>query len=92
MEQNSSEVDSSQTDDPSLNLYLDGKVDGFLTKLSHEKDWFLYLRMASWDAYFKMAPSKGTASSKVFSKFVFGFIVRQIIRLMDNPSRWVIRL
>ena len=49
---------------PSLNLYLDGNVDGFLTKFPHERDWLLYFRRVPWNAYFKMASSKATASSK----------------------------
>ena len=48
------------TGDPSLNLYLDGNVDGFLTKFPHGRDWFLYFRRVSWDADFKMSSSKAT--------------------------------
>ena len=38
---------------------------GFLTKFPRKRDWSLYFRRVSWDAYFKMASSKATVSSKI---------------------------
>ena len=39
-----SPITITQTDDPSLHLYLHGNVDGFLTKFPHEREWFLYFQ------------------------------------------------
>ena len=44
------------------------KVDGFFTKFPQEMDWSLYFRSVSWDAYFKMASRKESASLKVVAK------------------------
>ena len=43
MKQNSSEADSSVSDNSSVSKFISTwNVDGFLTKLPHERDWLLY--------------------------------------------------
>ena len=43
MKQNSSEADSSVSDNSSVSKFISRwNVDGFLTKLPHERDWLLY--------------------------------------------------
>ena len=51
------------TDGLSISKFISRRdVDGFLTKFPHERDWSLYFRNVSWDAYFKMASGEESAS------------------------------
>ena len=57
------------TDRLSVSKFISRRnVDGFLTKFPQERDWSLYFRNVSWDAYFKMASRKESASLKVIAK------------------------